>query len=109
MGSGDVGIPQYTEVYPNNTDEKFKITKEHIFNWLHAIIIIILIMSVGIWGVGQFFSYVYKIELISDPCQRCAEINEGLVVYEEDLNNLEWSNFNLTLQPAYYKLDPASH
>jgi hypothetical protein len=43
--------------------------------WLKIILLIIGVIAFGLLCINQFFGWLYKIQLISSPCQLCEQLN----------------------------------
>lgn len=49
-----------------------------LHRWAYTIFIMILTITVGIFGINQFLAYKYKAHFLASPCNLCEELNPHL-------------------------------
>ena len=49
--------------------------KETIWFWSKQVLIVVIIISIGLWGVNKFLDVYYKEQILAGPCQLCVKLN----------------------------------
>jgi len=81
--------------YENFIKPNLPKTKKEIF-WFSLIIIIVI--TIGLFAVNQYLGIQYKATLIQSPCNLCKDFQNRIVVGggDVDLSKLDLSNISLS-------------
>jgi len=66
-------------------------------DWLKALIIIGIVMSLGLFSVNQYLAYRYKAEFLTTPCDLCKTLNPAVEeCFHTIIDNSNIPQVNLT-------------
>lgn len=74
---------------------------ENLNNWMRFAIIVVIVVGGGLFIVNQFFSWKYKVQLLTKPCDLCISLNpnftrcnvEIIRIPENQMNNIDWNKY----------------
>ena len=88
----------------SKTREKERNSNKPIGYYLEILVYIVLITAGGFFLVNQYLQYQYNIQLLSDPCNLCEDLNPAFKVVPKDIgfnptgeNNIKINISNLNL------------
>jgi hypothetical protein len=76
------------------TNKKLSITSKDTYKILYTLLLIVVVIAIGMFALNQAFSWYYKAELLSNPCDLCLKLNPNLTLTQSLKVDFYHLNYN---------------